>query len=276
MLSVVNPVVFDPALLHKYNQPLPRYTSYPPATEMKESFSSRDFEAAVAVGNYKQTPLSLYCHIPFCESACYFCGCNTVITRHKKVADPYLDYLERNIAQVAQRVSNRQVNQLHWGGGTPSYLTKAQVERLWTVLHQHFEFEPEAEISIEVNPRDLDRDYVQFLRDLGFKRVSFGLQDFNLKVQAAVGLSQLLGAQDPLAERLAADARAAVARRADGVDHCVVVTLQLVALDVRAELDVAKEAEVGAGGDLLVNADDRFDLRMVWRHSGAHKAEGRR
>jgi oxygen-independent coproporphyrinogen-3 oxidase len=161
MLSVVNPVVFDPALLHKYNQPLPRYTSYPPATEMKESFSSRDFEAAVAVGNYKQTPLSLYCHIPFCESACYFCGCNTVITRHKKVADPYLDYLERNIAQVAQRVSNRQVNQLHWGGGTPSYLTKAQVERLWTVLHQHFEFEPEAEISIEVNPRDLDRDYVQ-------------------------------------------------------------------------------------------------------------------
>jgi len=190
MLSVAKTVVFDPALLHKYNQPLPRYTSYPPATEMKESFSSRDFEAAVAVGNYKQTPLSLYCHIPFCESACYFCGCNTVITRHKKVADPYLDYLERNIAQVAQRVSNRKVNQLHWGGGTPSYLTKAQVERLWTVLHQHFEFEPEAEISIEVNPRDLDRDYVQFLKDLGFKRVSFGLQDFNLKVQTAVNRIQ--------------------------------------------------------------------------------------
>ncbi|WP_035986044.1 oxygen-independent coproporphyrinogen III oxidase [Leptolyngbya sp. KIOST-1] len=190
MLSLVNPVVFDPALLHKYNQPLPRYTSYPPATEMKEAFSPRDFEAAIAVGNYKQTPLSLYCHIPFCESACYFCGCNTVITRQKKVADPYLDSLERNIAQVAQRVANRRVNQLHWGGGTPSYLSQAQVERLWTVLHQHFEFEPGAEISIEVNPRDLTREYVFFLKNLGFKRVSFGLQDFDLTVQAAVNRIQ--------------------------------------------------------------------------------------
>jgi oxygen-independent coproporphyrinogen III oxidase len=190
MLSVANSVVFDSALLHKYNQPLPRYTSYPPATEMKETFSSRDLEAAIAVGNYRQTPLSLYCHIPFCESACYFCGCNTVITRQKQVAEPYLDYLERNIAQVAQRVSDRKVNQLHWGGGTPSYLTMAQVERLWTALHRHFEFEPEAEISIEVNPRDLNLDYVRFLKDLGFKRVSFGLQDFNLKVQAAVNRIQ--------------------------------------------------------------------------------------
>jgi oxygen-independent coproporphyrinogen-3 oxidase len=190
MLSLANPVVFDPALLHKYNQPLPRYTSYPPATEMRETFSPQDFEAAVAVGNYRKTPLSLYCHIPFCESACYFCGCNTVITRYKKVADPYLDYLERNITQVAQRVSNRRVNQLHWGGGTPSYLSMAQVERLWTVLHDHFQFEPEAEISIEVNPRDLDREYVQFLKDLGFRRVSFGLQDFDPKVQAAVNRVQ--------------------------------------------------------------------------------------
>ncbi|HIK46090.1 MAG TPA: oxygen-independent coproporphyrinogen III oxidase [Leptolyngbyaceae cyanobacterium M65_K2018_010] len=204
MLSLANPVVFDSALLHKYNQPLPRYTSYPPATEMKETFSSRDFEAALAIGNYRQTPLSLYCHIPFCESACYFCGCNTVITRHRAIADPYLDYLERNIAQVAQRVARRQVNQLHWGGGTPSYLSPKQVERLWTVLHHHFEFERDAEISIEVNPRDLDRQYVRFLKDLGFKRVSFGLQDFDLKVQAAVNRVQpeamLFNAMDWLRE----------------------------------------------------------------------------
>lgn len=190
MLSVANPVVFDSALLHKYNQALPRYTSYPPATEMKESFSVRDLEASIAVGNYKQTPLSLYCHIPFCESACYFCGCNTVITRHKKVADPYLDYLEHNIIQMADKVSNRQVNQLHWGGGTPSYLTQTQVERLWNVLHQNFDFDPAAEISIEVNPRDLDREYIYFLKNLGFKRVSFGLQDFDFKVQAAVNRIQ--------------------------------------------------------------------------------------
>lgn len=190
MLSVANSVVFDSALLHKYNQALPRYTSYPPATEMTEGFSVRDLKASIAVGNYKQTPLSLYCHIPFCESACYFCGCNTVITRHKKVADPYLDYLERNIIQMANKVNNRKVNQLHWGGGTPSYLTQAQVERLWNVLHQHFDFDSAAEISIEVNPRDLDREYVYFLKNLGFNRVSFGLQDFDFKVQAAVNRIQ--------------------------------------------------------------------------------------
>jgi oxygen-independent coproporphyrinogen III oxidase len=190
MPSLSNSVVFDSALLHKYNQPLPRYTSYPPATELRETFDAADFEAAIAIGNHRQTPLSLYCHIPFCESACYFCGCNTVITRHKTVANDYLDYLERNIAQVSQRVARRKVNQLHWGGGTPSYLTEAQVERLWTALHRHFEFDPAAEISIEVNPRDLDRRYVQFLKNLGFKRISFGLQDFNLTVQTAVNRIQ--------------------------------------------------------------------------------------
>lgn len=204
MLSVANSVVFDSALLHKYNQALPRYTSYPPATEMTESFSAKALEASIAVGNYKQTPLSLYCHIPFCESACYFCGCNTVITRHKKVADSYLDYLEHNIVQMAGKVSDRKVNQLHWGGGTPSYLTPSQVERLWNVLHQNFDFDPAAEISIEVNPRDLDREYVYFLKNLGFKRVSFGLQDFDFKVQAAVNRIQpedmLFNAMDWLRE----------------------------------------------------------------------------
>lgn len=190
MLSLANPVIFDEALLHKYNQPLPRYTSYPPATELRETFNPVNFETAIAVGNYKKTPLSLYCHIPFCESACYFCGCNTIITQHKEAANPYLDYLERNIAQVASRVWNRTVNQLHWGGGTPSYFSMAQTERLWKALHQHFNFEPDAEISIEVNPRDLTREYVQFLWNLGFKRISFGIQDFDPKVQAAVNRIQ--------------------------------------------------------------------------------------
>jgi oxygen-independent coproporphyrinogen-3 oxidase len=128
--TLTSTVEFNADLLRKYNQPLPRYTSYPPATEMKAPFPRKlRCESAIAAGNYKKTPLSLYCHIPFCDSACYFCGCNTIITRHKAVADPYLDYLIRNIEQVAAMTSRRrQVNQMHWGGGTPNYLNLHQVE----------------------------------------------------------------------------------------------------------------------------------------------------
>jgi oxygen-independent coproporphyrinogen III oxidase len=104
-------IEFDTALLNQCNQPLPRYTSHPPATELKPEFETEAFQAAIALGNYKQTPLSLYCHIPFCETPCYFCGCNTVITQHKEVAEPYLGYLARHIHQVARLVnSDRQVH----------------------------------------------------------------------------------------------------------------------------------------------------------------------
>ncbi|OKH21298.1 oxygen-independent coproporphyrinogen III oxidase [Hydrococcus rivularis NIES-593] len=194
-------VEFEPNLLRKYDRPLPRYTSYPPATELKEAFEEIDFRAAIAVGNRKKTPLSLYCHIPFCETACYFCGCNTVITQRKQIAEPYLNYISRHIQQIATLVDrDRQVCQLHWGGGTPNYLSLKQIEALWTTLNQYFQFAPNAEVSIEVNPRFLDKDYVLFLRDLGFNRISFGIQDFNPKVQQAVNRIQpeamLFGAMD--------------------------------------------------------------------------------
>jgi oxygen-independent coproporphyrinogen-3 oxidase len=191
MNLVSAPVIVDADLLKKYDKPLPRYTSYPPATELKPDFSEIDFRAALAVGNYKQTPLSLYCHIPFCETPCYFCGCNTIITQHKQVADPYLNYLIRNIEQVAAlNDGKRVVNQLHWGGGTPNYLTLDQVSRLWNALSQHFRFAEDAEISIEVNPRYLDRDYLLGLKQIGFNRISFGIQDFNPQVQEAVNRVQ--------------------------------------------------------------------------------------
>jgi oxygen-independent coproporphyrinogen III oxidase len=191
-MPVLSPgVVVDPRLLQKYDRPLPRYTSYPPATELTPDFDPIDFNAAIAIGNYKNTPLSLYCHIPFCETACYFCGCNTVITKRKAVADPYLDYLVRHIEKVAVLADKRrEVHQLHWGGGTPNYLSLTQVQRLWDVLHQQFTFDPKAEISIEVNPRYLDRDYVLGLREIGFNRISFGIQDFNPTVQAAINRIQ--------------------------------------------------------------------------------------
>lgn len=184
-------VQFDPNLLRKYDRPLPRYTSYPPATELTTEFQERDLQRAIARGNQQQIPLSLYCHIPFCETPCYFCGCNTVITQRKQVADPYLNYLERDIQRVAgQLSSDRTVQQLHWGGGTPNYLSQSQVDRLWEILHRHFTFADNAELSLEVNPRYLDRNYVQFLRSLGFNRVSFGIQDFNPRVQEAVNRIQ--------------------------------------------------------------------------------------
>lgn len=191
MKSLAQTVQFDETLLNKYNQPLPRYTSYPPATELKADFDSDAFRAAIALGNYKKTPLSLYCHIPFCETPCYFCGCNTVITQRKQVAEPYVDYLRRHIRQLAPLVSgDRHVYQMHWGGGTPNYLSQAQVATLWDEIQQHFTFDEAAEISIEINPTSANRDDIYFLRHLGFKRISFGIQDFNPQVQAAVNRVQ--------------------------------------------------------------------------------------
>ncbi|MCI3279396.1 oxygen-independent coproporphyrinogen III oxidase [Synechococcus sp. PCC 6717] len=184
-------VEFDAALLNKYNQPLPRYTSYPPATELSPDFDTTSFRAAIALGNYKKTPLSLYCHIPFCETACYFCGCNTIVTPRKGIATPYVDYLGRHIRQIAPLISrDRRVHQLHWGGGTPNYLNIHQVDYLWEQISQQFTFDDRAEISIEINPRDGDRQYLNHLRQLGFNRISFGIQDFNPTVQAAINRIQ--------------------------------------------------------------------------------------
>ncbi|MFW6296423.1 MAG: oxygen-independent coproporphyrinogen III oxidase [Halothece sp.] len=184
-------VQFDERLLKKYDQPLPRYTSYPPATELNSGLLETNFKTAIAASNESQSPLSLYCHIPFCQSACYFCGCNVVVTQRKEVVEPYLHYLYRNIEQTSELISrDRKVSQLHWGGGTPNYLQLDQVDALWNKLNQHFSFEDNAEISIEVNPRFIDRNYIFFLRSLGFNRISFGIQDFNPQVQQAVNRVQ--------------------------------------------------------------------------------------
>lgn len=184
-------VQFNSALLQKYDQPLPRYTSYPPATELKDNFEYLDFRAAIAVGNYKKTPLSLYFHIPFCETACYFCGCNTIITKRKEIVDPYLKYVSQHIQQISSLISSdRQVNQLHWGGGTPNYLDLHQVDFLWNTINRHFNLDANAEISIEINPKYVTKNYIFALKKLGFNRISFGIQDFNSQVQAAINRVQ--------------------------------------------------------------------------------------
>jgi oxygen-independent coproporphyrinogen-3 oxidase len=175
------------ATLEKYNRPGPRYTSYPTAPVWKEDFGPDDLESFYARAEKEATPLSLYMHIPFCESLCLFCACNVSIQKDKKVAIPYLEALKREIEHVSQRVSkNRTVIQFHWGGGTPTYLTPAQMEDLFGHARQRFTFAPDAEIGIEIDPRVTGRAHLESLRRLGFNRLSMGIQDFHPKVQETI------------------------------------------------------------------------------------------
>lgn len=191
MVFLLPGVKFDLDLIQKYDTRAPRYTSYPPATELSETFTATDFQAAIAASNQRKTPLSLYFHIPFCQSACYFCGCNTVISNNKNIAKPYLEHLVQEIKNTTALIDpKRKVLQVHWGGGTPNYLEPDQVEFLWNNITRHFNIDPQAEVSIEINPRYVDRNYIFFLRKLGFNRISFGIQDFNTEVQVAVNRIQ--------------------------------------------------------------------------------------
>jgi oxygen-independent coproporphyrinogen III oxidase len=191
MVFLLPGVKFDLDMIKKYDTRAPRYTSYPPATELNETFTETDFKTAIATSNQRKTPLSLYFHIPFCQSACYFCGCNTVISNNKKIAKPYVECLVQDIKNTSALIDpERKVLQIHWGGGTPNYLERDQVEFLWKNINRYFSIDPQAEISIEINPRYIDRNYIFFLRQIGFNRISFGIQDFNRQVQVAVNRVQ--------------------------------------------------------------------------------------
>lgn len=180
--------MWDSALIQKYNYSGPRYTSYPTALEFNENYTEQDFQAAAA--RYPDRPLSLYVHIPFCHKLCYFCACNKIITRHQHKADIYLDYLEKEIKNRAALFRNRKVTQVHWGGGTPTYLTEQQSSRLMAMLREYFHFADNAEISIEMDPRKIELETLDHLRKIGFNRISMGVQDFNKAVQKAVNREQ--------------------------------------------------------------------------------------
>ncbi|MFK3926831.1 oxygen-independent coproporphyrinogen III oxidase [Serratia liquefaciens] len=181
-------IVWDLALIQKYNYSGPRYTSYPTALEFNQSYDEAAFQRAAA--RYPERPLSLYVHIPFCHKLCYFCGCNKLVTRQTHKADEYLAVLAQEIAQRAPLFAGRKVGQMHWGGGTPTYLSKAQISQLVTMLRQHFDFLPDAEMSIEVDPREIELDVLDHLRSEGFNRLSMGVQDFNKEVQRLVNREQ--------------------------------------------------------------------------------------
>ena len=181
-------IIWDLALIQKYNQSGPRYTSYPTALEFSENYTNEDFIRAAQ--RYPERPLSLYVHIPFCHQLCYFCACNKVITRHQHKADIYLDYLEKEVIERAKLFKNRVATQVHWGGGTPTYLSNEQSSRLMTMLRDNFHIAENAEISIEMDPRKIEIATLEHLRSIGFNRISMGVQDFNKEVQIAVNRVQ--------------------------------------------------------------------------------------
>ncbi|QLB44955.1 oxygen-independent coproporphyrinogen III oxidase [Mannheimia pernigra] len=181
-------IIWDLALIQKYNHSGPRYTSYPTALEFNEHYTNDDFIAAAA--RYPERPLSLYVHIPFCHKLCYFCGCNKIITRHRHKVEIYLDYLEREIKTRAPLFTHRLVTQIHWGGGTPTYLDEDQSARLMQMLRSHFEISEDAEISIEMDPREIELNMLDHLQAIGFNRISMGIQDFDKEVQALVNREQ--------------------------------------------------------------------------------------
>ena len=173
--------------LAKYNRPGPRYTSYPTAPVWQDKFHQADLEEFFRNADSAATPVSLYMHLPFCESLCLFCACNVVIQKDKSAAIPYLQSLEAEIRHVSQFVSRtREIVQFHWGGGTPTYLTPTQLEDLFGCTRERFNFAANAEIGIEVDPRVTTREHLAVLRKLGFNRLSMGIQDFTPEVQKTI------------------------------------------------------------------------------------------
>lgn len=179
-------------LLARNNKPGPRYTSYPTAPEFNEAFAEPQYREHLARADEQHDqPLSLYVHLPFCESMCTYCGCHVIISRNHDKFSLYLDHVEKELELTAAALPRRRtVAQLHYGGGTPTSLNEAQLERLWGMLTKHFTLAPGAEVALEVDPCVTTEGQMRLLRRLGFNRVSMGVQDFTPEVQQAVNRIQ--------------------------------------------------------------------------------------
>lgn len=183
------PVHVDLDLVRRYNQPGPRYTSYPTAPHFSEEYGPSAFVEDLTAT--PDAPLSLYLHLPFCRSLCYYCGCHMKVTQDPETIEMYLTALKQEIDMVAERLdTSRPVVQIHWGGGTPTYLSADQIRDLGSYLHARFDVAPDAEISLEVDPRGLTEDRVAAAASVGFNRMSIGVQDVNRKVQEAINRVQ--------------------------------------------------------------------------------------
>lgn len=192
-------IIFDLELIKRHDKAGPRYTSYPTAVQFNQQFSAEQYIQHCAKTNEisraatTATPLSLYFHIPFCDTVCFYCGCNKVVTKDRSKARPYLDRMYKEIAMQSQLFDdNRIVEQLHWGGGTPTFINHDEMRELMQVTRNHFTLadDDQGEYSIEIDPREVSADTIALLRELGFNRLSLGVQDVAPKVQKAVNRIQ--------------------------------------------------------------------------------------
>jgi oxygen-independent coproporphyrinogen-3 oxidase len=182
----------DLETVRRFDRPGPRYTSYPTAVEFTDEVGPAAYLEKLAASNAEgDAPLSLYAHLPFCEHRCLFCGCHVVITPHMPVAEKYMEYIKKEIDLLAARLPDRRtLVQMHWGGGTPTYYAPAQLRELFEHVRKYFDFADGAEIALEVDPRVTTRDHLETLSDLGFNRLSMGVQDLTQEVQKAIDRNQ--------------------------------------------------------------------------------------
>ena len=186
-------VEFDEALIKRYNYAGPRYTSYPTAVQFHEDYGERQYREYAQKSNHSGKQLSLYFHIPFCDTVCFYCGCNKVVTKDRSKAAPYLQRVHKEIQMQAELFdTTRKVDQLHWGGGTPTFISHTEMQELMAQTRRHFHLHEDdsGEYSIEIDPREVSAESIKLLRDLGFNRMSLGVQDFNPVVQKAVNRIQ--------------------------------------------------------------------------------------
>jgi len=186
-------LVFDLELINKYDYSGPRYTSYPTAPQFHEGFGEDDYRAVALRSNQAGKPLSLYFHIPFCDTVCFYCACNKIATKDRGMAVGYLERLHREIAMQGELFHrDRRVEQLHWGGGTPTFISHDQMRKLMRVTGEYFTLadDDSGEYSIEIDPREATPETIGMLREVGFNRLSLGVQDLDPKVQQAVNRIQ--------------------------------------------------------------------------------------
>ncbi|MCW9025004.1 MAG: oxygen-independent coproporphyrinogen III oxidase [Gammaproteobacteria bacterium] len=185
--------IFDPDLIRRYDKAGPRYTSYPTAVQFHTEFTVDDYKAQIEASNQSGNPLSLYFHIPFCDTVCFYCGCSKIATKDRSRAAPYLQRVYKEMEmQSALFNKDRQVEQLHWGGGTPTFISHDEMRELMANTRKYFQLagDDKGEYSIEIDPREATSDTIALLRELGFNRMSLGVQDFEPKVQKAVNRIQ--------------------------------------------------------------------------------------
>ncbi len=186
-------LVIDPALLSRFDKPGPRYTSYPTADRFVEAFDEPAYRQTLEQCGRERSrrPLSLYLHLPFCDSVCYYCACNKIVTRKHDRGTEYIGYIAREMEMVRQQLGSRPVvEQLHWGGGTPTFHSLDEMTRLMGIIRRNFDLTPDGEFSIEIDPRTVSRETMACLAQLGFNRISMGVQDFDHDVQMAVNRVQ--------------------------------------------------------------------------------------